>query len=450
MIITDTIAAVATTQCKNSVGIVRISGNNAKKIGERITKKKLKIRYIHFSYLFNSKNEILDQGVVLYFKGNKSFTGEDIVELQAHGNTIILNLILQTVVDYGARIARPGEFTERAYLNGKIDLIQAEAVNEIIQASSEEAAKSALKSLKGNFSKHINKLVKELIELRSDIESTLNFPDENLDTSKNLQIKGQIKSIYEKLHRTLNSCKRGKLMRDGVHVTIIGEPNVGKSSLLNILTEKPSAIVTSIAGTTRDIISEYIQIDGIPIHITDTAGIRDSKDIIEKEGIKRTINSIKHADEILFVIDMKNMQHTNINKIRNNFLKYTKEKSITYVYNKIDLIKTENNCKNIKNNLYISIKNHIGINRLIKYLSNKIFRDHSMEEGVITARQRHIDYIKQSLKSMKRATVNLQDKNIELVAEDLRKTQDEMSKITGRFSSDDLLGEIFSKFCIGK
>ena len=448
LISTDTIAAIATAPGIGGVGIIRISGCNAYTVARKITQSELKPRYAHLLEFKNLNNEILDQGITIYFKAPHSYTGEDIVELQAHGGPVVLNLLLQTVIEYGARLAKPGEFTERAYLNDKIDLIQAEAVADIIDASSEQAAKSAMRSLQGTFSKHIDTLVKSLIHLRIHVEAAINFPEEEIDFLVDDHIKRQLLQVQHDVQSVLNSSKQGALLREGVEIVIAGKPNAGKSSLLNALAGKESAIVTYIEGTTRDTLCEHIQINGIPVHIIDTAGLRVSNDVIETEGVRRALEAIKKADHILLVADINDTKDKKITKLLPEFFEYIPNHiPITYIYNKIDLITVD--IKNHDNYLYISAKHNIGINKLRDHLL-KIIGYEQTTEGVFTARKRHMKALSQTQAHLETAFMQLTHKNDELLAEELNLAQKKLSSITGGFSADDLLGEIFSSFCIGK
>jgi len=452
----ETITAIATNQGQSGIGVVRISGKDAKRIGEKITKKKLKIRSAQFSYVFNKKQEPLDQAIVIYYEKPKSFTGEDIVELQVHGNKILLNKILKVTIEYGARIANPGEFTERAYINGKIDLVQAEAINELIRASSEKATEAAMSSLRGKFSSNINKIVKQIIDIRSNLEMALDFPEEHTENLPDKELEKKIEMVKGQIHKTLQDCRQGKVLREGIKIVMVGETNVGKSSLLNMLTESSTAIVTDVPGTTRDLIKEQIQIDGMPFQIIDTAGIRKSDNKIENEGIKRTISSIKKADEILLIVDVSSTINRKMKNLQRCLLKYAKKKgSVTVVYNKVDLI--EGKLKIVRESairsgkhMYISVKHKIGTQELYRHLSERVSKYNSNETFSI-GRQRHIDSLLKSLSWVNRAMLSLEAKEKEeLIAEDLKCVQEELSKITGKYRSDELLGEIFSKFCVGK
>ena len=444
----DTIVAIATPQGSGGIGIIRISGKDSLSIANKLTKKELKPRHATFCNIYDNEQTI-DNGIAIFFKNPYSYTGEDTVEIQAHGNPIILNMIIKVAIKYGARLAKAGEFTERAFLNNKIDLAQAEAVADIINASSETAAKSAIKSLQGDFSKEINNLLEKLIYLRMYVEASIDFPEEEINFLEDKVIHISLSEIYENIEIIKKNCQQGVILAEGITLILIGKPNVGKSSLLNALSGKQTAIVTSIAGTTRDIVKEHIQINGVPIHIIDTAGLRFSDDIIENEGIKRAINKIQEADQILFVTDDPSKSSTtDIKEIVPEFYdKIPQDINITYVHNKIDLL--DEKPINKGNQIYISAENNIGINELKNHILDNVGYT-NQNESIYTARERHITAINTAFEHIKIAKEQLKLENGELLAEELLIVQDNLNTITGEFSSDDLLGEIFGSFCIGK
>jgi tRNA modification GTPase len=446
----DTIAAIATAPGRGGIGVVRVSGSNAYSIGKKITQEKLKPRITHYLAFWDISKQKIDQGIVIYFKGPNSFTGEDIIEFQGHGGPIVLDLILNEVIKLGARMAEPGEFSQRAFLNNKIDLAQAEAIADMIDASSEQAARSALKSLQGDFSNSINDLVNKLIKLRIFVEASIDFPEEEIDFLSDKRIQQGYDEIVENLSSVFVESKQGVLLREGINIVIAGKPNAGKSSLLNALSGKDSAIVTHVAGTTRDTLKESIQINGVPLHIIDTAGIRKSDDLIEKEGIKRALKAISEADHILMVCDITASESDNPESLLEQIIPLNdqpKNADITYVMNKIDLEHKQNKTK--ENIIHISAKKSQGIEELkARILQSVGFQNNS--EGVFTARTRHIKAMELAQEHLNIARFHLENMDGELLAEELRLTQKALSQITGSFSSDDLLSEIFSNFCIGK
>jgi tRNA modification GTPase len=450
---TDTIAAIATPPGKGGVGIIRVSGPQVINIAKAILSPsiQLKERAALFSKFYNAEQELLDEGLAIYFKNPNSFTGEDVLELQGHGGPVILDCLLKRVIELGARLARPGEFSERAFLNDKMDLAQAEAVADLIDASSQQAAKSAVKSLCGEFSKKIQSLVEQLIHLRMYVEAAIDFPEEEIDFLSDGKVSSALDEINQELTQVKDSAKQGSLLREGMTVVITGKPNVGKSSLLNALSGEESAIVTQIAGTTRDVLKEKITIDGMPLHVIDTAGIRESDDLVEQEGINRAKKAVQEADEILFLTEASN--HNLEKELAEHFKNLDCDLDrITVIKNKIDLTteKAREEQQDQHAVIYLSAKQQQGIEILKQHLKQKIgFKENA--EGVFIARRRHLTALEQAEQFLKNGTQQLQEhKAGELLAEDLRQAQQALSEITGEFTSDDLLGRIFSSFCIGK
>jgi len=475
---TDTIAAIATPPGYGGVAIIRVSGPLTLEIAEKILylekNKPLAPRLAQFSPFYKSSadKEIIDEGISLFFPKPHSFTGEDVLELQGHGGPVVINLVLKEIIKLGARIAKPGEFTERAFLNDKMDLSQAEAIADLINSSSEAAAKSAVRSMQGVFSNLINELLEKVIHLRIYIEAAIDFPEEEVDFLSDKKVFQDLENIVEALDKVLNQARQGALIKEGMTVVIAGEPNAGKSSLLNTLAGKDSAIVTPVPGTTRDILREHIQIDGLPLNIIDTAGLRKSTDPIEQEGIRRAYKEIEKADTILFLIDGSEEKNKNINieNIWNKFWLEQKEefyeidKSFNHrgfrdfivIQNKIDITNEkpsiELNKKDTKNPTLIklSAKSNEGLDLLKNHLKTIIGFDSGHETGFIS-RQRHLEALKKGREHLLRGKKQLEQSAAgELLAEDLRLVQRELGEITGEFSSDDLLGRIFSSFCIGK
>ncbi len=443
----DTIAAIATPPGNGGVGIIRISGPQASSIASQLLGRVLRPRYAHFATFNDAKGGQIDSGLVLWFPAPASYTGEDCLELQGHGGAIVLDMLLRRVVELGARLARPGEFTERAFLNNKIDLAQAEAVADLIESSTEQSVRSANLSLQGVFSNQINDLLEQLIEVRMFVESAIDFTDEDIDFLSDGAIEKRIKQILKQLLEIKKTAGQGRLLRDGMTVVLAGKPNAGKSSLLNSLAGHEAAIVTDIAGTTRDVLKERIQIDGMPLHISDTAGLRESTNLIEKEGIKRAQEEMQKADRILLLID-SNKENFDEQLLQN----IPKEIGLTKIYNKIDLQQKEPTIKqnNSVTEIFMSVKTGAGFDLLIDHLKQCIGYE-AETDSVFIARRRHIEALNKAQTSTKNALEQLQQNQAgELVAEDLKQAQHYLSEITGAFTSDDLLGRIFSSFCIGK
>lgn len=441
----DTIAAIATPPGRGGVGIVRVSGPLAKKISEQILGKVPQPRFADYLPFLDNNNETIDSGLALYFVAPNSFTGEDILELQGHGGPVVMDLLLQQVISLGARIAKPGEFSERAFLNDKVDLAQAEAIADLIEAGSEQAAKSAVKSLQGEFSQCIDDSVEALTHLRMYVEAAIDFPEEEIDFLSDGHVTKSLENILSEIDKIFASAQQGVLLRDGMRVVLIGQPNTGKSSLLNALAGRDSAIVTHIAGTTRDVLREEINIDGMPLHVIDTAGLRESDDVVEQEGIKRTWIEIEQADRALLLVDDKAGITEEDEKIR---LKLPKSLGVTIVRNKIDL--TKNIAQQNNNEISLSAKSGEGLELLRDHLK-KIMGYTGLTEGVFLARRRHLDALIRAKELVLNGQTQLQEyKAGELLAEDLRQAQHALGEITGFVSSDALLGKIFSSFCIGK
>ena len=442
----ETICALATAIGQSGIGVIRVSGPLSKIISKKILHLELKPRHAFYGPFYDNEDNTIDKGVAIYFPGPNSYTGEDVVEFQGHGGMSVMRKLLETALIFGARLSEPGEFSKRAFLNGKMDLVQAEAVQDLIQSSSEESALSAVRSLTGEFSEKINHLLSELTSLRVFVEATIDFSDEEIDFLESHQVSTKLKNLKDLLTSILESANQGAILRDGLHVAIAGKPNAGKSSLLNALTKQPSAIVTDIAGTTRDVLKETIHVDGMPLHIIDTAGLHNSEDIIEQEGIRRAYTEINNADVVLLVFDAKD-ELPDFSILPD----LVKNKPIICIRNKIDLINTKSNVNKLDNQLevWLSAKNGDGVDLLRKALA-EFAGLNSAGEGVFLARKRHIDSIDQTLIYINSALEQLEGGASELVAEDLRQAGMSLGQITGEFSSDDLLGEIFSSFCIGK
>lgn len=444
----ETIAAIVTPPGKGGVGIVRVSGPAVVSIAKSLCIKDLQPRVAHFLPFINSLGNVLDQGLAIFFHGPNSYTGEDVLELQGHGGPVVLQQILQAVCEAGARLAKPGEFTERAFLNDKLDLAQAEAVADLIDASSEQAVRSAVQSLQGVFSQQVQELRKELIALQMLVEAAIDFPEEDIDFIQSYEVVERLGVIQQHLQDTFLAAEQGVIQRDGMTAVIAGRPNAGKSSLLNALSGRESAIVTEIAGTTRDTLREYIQIDGMPLHIVDTAGLRVSDDVIEQEGVRRAHAELSQADVVLLLVDVTTISDDEISTLRRETLCSLDPKiPVILLLNKIDLLASGEK-KDIEG-IYVSAKQGQGLDELRDRL--KQLMGYHAGAGTFMARARHIEALKTSKQFIDQG---LQQLNLhqasELLAEDLRLAQQALGKITGEFTNDDLLGEIFSSFCIGK
>ena len=441
----DSIAAIATAPGRGGIGVVRVSGHDLATLAHGMVGKTPLPRRAAYASFLDAQGQILDQGLVLFFPAPQSYTGEDVLEFQGHGGIAVLQLVLQRCLELGARLAQPGEFTQRAFLNNKLDLAQAESVADLIDATTGQAARSAMRSLLGEFSTVIHQLVAQLIELRMLVEAMLDFPEEELEFPDVTLRDSRLASIRSDVNKTLALAQQGSLLREGAHVVLIGQPNVGKSSLLNCLSGEDVALVSEVPGTTRDVIRQSIQISGVPLHIIDTAGLRDAQDTVELMGIARTRTTIQKADVILLMIDGTQGMSEEDKKIADELPASTPR---LYIYNKIDLLDQTARIeqRDGKDFTYISAKTGEGIDLLRSKLLALI--GWHQEAGVFMARERHVRAL--LLAQQHLASASLQGGRAEFFAEELRLAQDALNKITGEFSSDDLLGEIFSRFCIGK
>jgi tRNA modification GTPase len=441
----DWIAAIATAPGRGGIGVVRVSGSNLALLVTGILGKALAPRCATFASFLDAQGQVMDQGIALFFSAPHSYTGEDVLELQGHGGTAVLQLILLRCLELGACIAQPGEFTQRAFLNGKLDLAQAESVADLIEATTSQAARSAMRSLQGEFSQAIRQLVEGLTRLRMLVEAMLDFPEEEIDAADVAQREDQLDKLYTGLDAILNLAQQGSLLREGAHIVLVGRPNVGKSSLLNRLSGEEVALVSEIPGTTRDVIRQAIQIGGVPLHIIDTAGLRESQDAIELMGIARTHSTLGKADAIVVLLEASSGISAEDRKI---FDELPRDIPRLLVFNKIDLLNQSAGVEYMDGecHIYLSAKTGAGLDLLQEKLMELI--GWHQEAGVFMARERHVrallsarDYLQRATKEVGRA---------EIFAEDLRLAQEYLSAITGEFSADDLLGEIFSRFCIGK
>lgn len=450
----ETIVAQATAPGRGGIGILRVSGPLATEVAQAVLGKCPKPRMADYLPFKDADGTVLDQGIALYFKSPNSFTGEDILELQGHGGQVVLDLLLKRILQIdGIRLARPGEFSEQAFLNDKLDLAQAEAIADLIDATSEQAARSALKSLQGEFSKKVNELVDSVIYLRTYVEASIDFPDEEIDFLADGKIEANLRGIINQLEDVRSEAKQGSILREGMKVVIAGRPNAGKSSLLNALAGREAAIVTDIAGTTRDVLREHIHIDGMPLHIIDTAGLRDATDEVERIGISRAWTEIEQADRILLMLDSSDPESADLSKVRLEFLaKLPTTLPVTIVRNKIDL--NDEQASESEQGGYqiisLSAQTHDGIQLLREHLKQAMGFQTGMEGGFL-ARRRHLDALEKAAEHLQIGLVQLTEFHAgELLAEELRLVQTYLSEITGEFTSDDLLGNIFSSFCIGK
>ncbi len=444
--IVETIAAIATASGAGGIGIVRVSGAASRLIALGILGQCPTPRHAAYLDFKLEDGTLIDRGIAIFYENPHSYTGEDVLELQAHGGTALMQILLARCIELGARQAEPGEFTRRAYLNDKLDLAQAEAVADVISAATVEAAKSAVRSLSGEFSKHINALLLKLIDLRMFVEACLDFPEEEIDFITQGRVAEKLETIMVELMAVFSKAKQGSLLREGIVVVLVGQPNVGKSSLMNQLAGEDVAIVTSVAGTTRDTIKNAIQINGVPLHIIDTAGLRETDDEVEKFGIERTWRATETANIALLLVDAA---HGIGEQEKAILARLPQEIRKIWVHNKIDVGNTKPSCKQIDGatHIYLSAKTGDGL-ALLKNQLLALAGYQSNSEGIFMARARHLQALAEvdaHLNGAKR-----QMSSAELLAEELRLAQDDLASITGEFTPDDLLGEIFSKFCIGK
>ncbi|MCA1773465.1 MAG: tRNA uridine-5-carboxymethylaminomethyl(34) synthesis GTPase MnmE [Halomonas sp.] len=448
----DTIVALATPPGRGGVGIIRVSGPACRDIAVAMLGHCPAPRYAHYGAFMGAENSI-DEGLALLFPDPHSFTGEDVLELQGHGGPVIMDMLLERCVQLGARLARPGEFSERAFLNDKLDLAQAEAIADLIDATSRSAAENAVRSLQGEFSNRVAALVQRLIELRIYVEAAIDFPEEEIDFLADGHVASLLDDVHSELINVRSAAGQGALMREGMSVVIAGRPNAGKSSLLNALTEQDTAIVTDIAGTTRDVLREHIHIDGMPLHVIDTAGLRDTPDAVEQIGVARAWAEIERADRVLLLVDASTTNETDPMAIWPEFVaRLPDQQRLTLVRNKIDTsaelagIDLSTNPPTVR----LSAKTGKGVDNLKDHLKD-IMGFSATTEGRFSARRRHLDALDRAMKALETGCHQLEGNGAgELLAEDLRDAQQALGEITGEFSADDLLGEIFGSFCIGK
>jgi tRNA modification GTPase len=440
----DTIAAIATPPGIGGIGIVRISGPQALTIGNSLIAGKLQKNHVRFRKFLDATGQTLDHGLCFYCQAPHSFSGEDVVEIQGHGGPVLLDMLLERVCELGARLARAGEFSERAFLNGKVDLAQAEAIADLIESGSRAAAKAAMRSLEGQFSTQIHELVDDIINLRAYIEAELDFAEEEIDFLADSSVADQLQSSLDKLQKIIRQAEDGRVLNEGLTIAIAGLPNAGKSSLFNYLAGYEAAIVTDIAGTTRDVVREHVSLNGIPLRINDTAGLRDSDNPVEKEGVKRAWQEIATADRVLLLVDAS----VGMTEEDESIARRLEPNSPSLIYSKSDLV-NESSLKNAEA-LYISTVSGEGMEAL-KHLILGNFHDYNQDNKTIMARRRHVDALIRARDSLQQAGQVFADtSSAELVAEDLRIAQLCLNEITGEFTPENLLGRIFSSFCIGK
>jgi tRNA modification GTPase len=452
---TDTIVAVATAPGRGGVGVIRLSGADLSVYidGLLSSGRVLKPRQAHYASFYDADDAVIDQGLVLSFPAPNSFTGEQVLELHGHGGPVVLDCLVNRCIELGARLARPGEFSERAFLNDKLDLAQAEAVADLIDASSTQAAKSAVRSLQGEFSSKIRDFVETMIAIRVFVEAAIDFPEEEIDFLADTALRNKLTMLRADLKAFLATAEQGALLREGITLVLAGKPNAGKSSLLNALAGQDAAIVTDVAGTTRDVLREKINLDGVPLNIVDTAGLRETEDVVEQQGVLRAWGEIEKADAILYVVDAANQDKEPLESLWPEYFQRfpDKQHNIISIFNKLDLMpECAGAFSSADKSIGVSAKTGAGLSSL-KQLILKVVGYKEQAEGVFSARRRHLNAINKATDLVCHGIEQLEVANAgELLAEDLREAQRYLSEITGEFTSDDLLGVIFSSFCIGK
>jgi tRNA modification GTPase len=440
----ETIAAIATPPGSGGIGILRLSGAEALAIGEALCQRNIKPGLIQFRRFFDADKQLLDHGICLYFKAPHSFSGEDCVEIQAHGGPIVLDMLLERLCELGARLARPGEYSERAFLNGKLDLTQAEAVADLIESGSRAASRAAMRSLEGRFSQQVHGLVDEIIDLRAFIEAALDFAEEEIDFLDNPDISRRLDDCNHHLQKLLAQAEQGRTLQEGLSVSLAGLPNAGKSSLLNYLAGYEAAIVTEIEGTTRDVLREHISLKGIPLKVNDTAGLRESQNPVEIEGVRRAWETIEQADVVIYLVDSSK----GLTVADREIIDRLASASLQIVFSKSDLPAADE--QRDPEILYISTLSGAGMEMLIQRITGHVV-DYNQDNQAFMARRRHVDALLRAQESVQQATLTFNStRSGELMAEDLRGAQRHLNEITGEFTNEDLLGKIFSTFCIGK
>jgi tRNA modification GTPase len=449
----DTIVAIASAPGRGAVGVIRVSGPNVPQIAESVVGHLPPPRVAQVAHFLGLDGERLDQGLALYFPAPASYTGEHVLELQGHGGVVVLDSLLKRLLELGCRMARPGEFSERAFLNGKIDIAQAEAIADLIDAGSIAAARAAVRSMQGEFSAHVNELQAQITELRTLVEAAIDFPDEELDFAPGSVLGDRIAKIFIGFDAITAAARQGALLREGLNVVIAGKPNAGKSSLLNKLAGDEIAIVTDQPGTTRDVLRQQVHLDGLPLNLIDTAGLRSAVDVVEAEGVRRALAELARADRVLYILDAAApASESSASELAAELERLPPSVPVTLIFNKIDLSGAQANIDESRDppRVFLSARTGAGLDLLRAHLKNRAgYR--AGDSGALSARRRHLDALERAKGCVERAAQILTtSRAFELFAEELRRAQLALGEITGEFSSDDLLGEIFSSFCIGK
>lgn len=451
--VTDTIVAIASAPGRGAVGVIRVSGPNVPQIAESIIGHLPAPRVAQVADFLGGDGAPLDRGLALYFPAPASYTGEHVLELQGHGGVLVLDSLLKRLLELGCRMARPGEFSERAFLNGKIDIAQAEAIADLIDAGSAAAARAAVRSMQGEFSAHVHELRAQLTELRTLVEAAIDFPDEELDFVPGSVLGDRIAKIFMGFDGISTAARQGALLREGVNVVIAGKPNAGKSSLLNKLVGEEIAIVTELPGTTRDVLRRQVHLDGLPVNLIDTAGLRSAADVVEAEGVRRALAELRRADRVLYILDAAaSAADSSASDLAAELNELPQGVPVTLIFNKIDLSGADAQVDESHDppQVFLSAKTGAGLDLLRAHLKNRAGYG-SGDSGALSARRRHLDALERARICVVQAAQTLSTtRAFELFAEELRRAQLALGEITGEFSSDDLLGEIFSSFCIGK
>ena len=453
MVLKDTIVAIATAPGRGAVGVIRVSGPSVPQIAAAIIGNLPPARVAQVAHFLAGDGEWLDQGLALYFPAPASYTGEHVLELQGHGGVLVLDSLLKRLLELGCRMARPGEFTERAFLNGKIDIAQAEAIADLIDAGSVAAARAAVRSMQGEFSAYVNDLQAQITELRTLVEAAIDFPEEELDFLPGSMLGDRIAKIFMSFDAISAAARQGALLREGLNVVIAGKPNAGKSSLLNRLVGDEVAIVTDQPGTTRDVLRHQVHLDGLPLNLIDTAGLRRAADLVEAEGVRRALAELGRADRVLYVLDAALPDgESSASDVAAELKELPQGVPVTLIFNKIDLSGAEASVEESRDppRVFLSARTGAGLDLLRAHLKHRAgYR--SGDAGALSARRRHLDALNRARSCVVQAAQTLTTtRAFELFAEELRRAQLALGEITGEFSSDDLLGEIFGSFCIGK